>query len=508
MTVLRLRVHKHLSTPTRAGAVGTLRRVAEPSQGSAKGPVREVLIPANFTGESVAVTVDPGLWLIEATLPSGETISEEVAVEPDAGDIPVVLRAADHSPHEHLGWQHLLGNIEGRGALKERAAERARELGRRAVDAVDKVTDAAAETGRRAVDKVADTAAEAGRRAVDKVTDAAAETGMFAAAKRGTAKLLHKFDRVPGARKLRSTLGLELPRPEAVVLDAPKEPKRAEKTADAPAQPTLRMLQAAGGSDLVGAKVWETLLQAPENAATIAPQVTGSQDEAFCIYLLPDATAATTVRSFAHAEWGDERFVLAAPLPWTCIANGQPGPVEVMVRRHPSDGRMRIGVAVHDQDFGTLAGLMTASTLPKAAVVVDQAKDMLFAKVVNPLAAAAGAYVLLGVGADADKPEWHGWIDNLRHGFPHLPDGAVLAAWLRLRYPKDEQAHKQAREALFEAFARGLPYFSRGVTYLLDGLTMFAADDPEAEARAARVQGIAQRIDMSQAFTVVRASGR
>ena len=150
-----------------------------------------------------------------------------------------------------------------------------------------------------------------------------------------------------------------------------------------------------------------------------------------------------------------------------------------------------------------MAGLMTASTLPKATVAVRQAYGMLFEKMTNPLGAAAGAYVLLAAGGDREHRDWHSWIDNLSNWFPHIPDGAILKGSLRLRFPKNSNSTVEARTALVEGFDRGIPYYSAGVFWLLDGLTAFA-DDEVVQNKMRIVQRVAHRLDLSQAFTVVR----
>jgi hypothetical protein len=182
--------------------------------------------------------------------------------------------------------------------------------------------------------------------------------------------------------------------------------------------------------------------------------------------------------------------------------------VELMVRMHPADKSVQLGVAVLDSRFGALAGLMTSSSLPKARIFVDQARDMLFEKVANRLAAAAGGYVLLASGDPEPGARWHDWIENLANMFPDLPDGAVLKATQYLRYPKDSNSYDLAKTALFEAFERGIPYYSAGVAWLLDGLTLFADDDPAAKERMQLVHKVALRLDVSQPFTVVRLSDK
>ena len=131
---------------------------------------------------------------------------------------------------------------------------------------------------------------------------------------------------------------------------------------------------------------------------------------------------------------------------------------------------------------------------------------MLFGKMQNPLGAAAGGYVLLAAG-DREENNWHDWVDNLANWFPEIPDGAVLKASLRLRFPRDKNSAEEARASLLEAFDRGVPYYSTGVSWLLDGLTQFA-DDPVVEEKMKIVHRVALRLDLSQAFTVVRISDR
>lgn len=128
----------------------------------------------------------------------------------------------------------------------------------------------------------------------------------------------------------------------------------------------------------------------------------------------------------------------------------------------------------------------------------------MFDKLENPLAATAGGYILVAAG-DPKKQGWHGWLDNLEGSFPTLPDAAVLRGSLLLRTARDQADIDKAREAFLRAFDRGIPYFSLGVSWLLDGLTVFS-DDPGVRSRREKVQRVAKRLDLSQAFTVIRVS--
>jgi hypothetical protein len=117
MSSIALRLHKQ-SVVTSMGAVATLQRVAnENGEALTKGRRIELTIPANWGGETHQVDVEPGRWLVEATLPSGEVISDEVAIA-RGETLPVTLHSAEHSPHEWLGLQYLVGNIEGAETLR------------------------------------------------------------------------------------------------------------------------------------------------------------------------------------------------------------------------------------------------------------------------------------------------------------------------------------------------------------------------------------------------------
>ncbi|BCH34821.1 hypothetical protein MesoLjLc_67510 [Mesorhizobium sp. L-8-10] len=405
MSSLALRLHKQ-SVQTSMGAVATLQQVAnESGDAVTRGRRIDVTIPANAGSRAYSVGVEPGRWLVEATLPSGEVISKEVAVA-SGEHLPVTLQSVEHSPHEWLGLQYLVGNVEGAETLRRLSAK----------------------------DVVVSTGLES--------------TGRHARARTD--------------------------------------------------QPTVRIWQSA----LRAAEAWRNILS-PDTAplASLAPAWQDSS-EATWLYQVD----AAHQRQFGLVEWLGERFAVSLPLPWQGVGTDERVPVQMMVRMEPRQNDIRIGVVVEDPDFAPMAGLMSASALPKAAIAVRQARHMLYEKVRNPLGAAAGGYVLLAAG-DLEEASWHDWVDNLANWFPHIPDGAILKASLRLRFPRDKNSGEEARASLLDAFDRGVPFYSAGVSWLLDGLTQFA-DDPGVEEKMKIVHRIALRLDLSQAFTVVRISDR
>jgi hypothetical protein len=249
--------------------------------------------------------------------------------------------------------------------------------------------------------------------------------------------------------------------------------------------------------NLPGIEAWTNIFDADPAGATPLRTSWGDRNEATWLYRLTKP-AHPARRDFVHVAWLDERFTVSLPLPWKALGGQRQVPVQVMVRMHPLERNVQLGVIVEDPDFAPMAGLMTASTLPKATVAVRQAREMLFGKELHPLGAAAGGYVLLAAG-DSKESNWHSWIDNLADLFPNIPDGMILKASLRLRFPKSRDSADEARAALLEAFGRGIPYYAAGISWLLDGLTVFS-DDPSVEEKMRVVQRVALRLDLSQAF--------
>ncbi len=164
-----------------------------------------------------------------------------------------------------------------------------------------------------------------------------------------------------------------------------------------------------------------------------------------------------------------------------------------------SDGarRFRSKVSVDDPYFSTIFAYLSAGSLPQAEAILREAEKMLFEKIANPYAAAAGAYVLINRGVPEQDADWPRWVENLSNWFPWLPDGAVTLGWLRLA----QGQHNEAKQRFMEAYNRGVPLFSLGVRKLLEGLQMFD-DNEHCKELARSVQMTARRTNMSECFTV------
>ena len=180
--------------------------------------------------------------------------------------------------------------------------------------------------------------------------------------------------------------------------------------------------------------------------------------------------------------------------------------------RVPDDLESSLALTLGDPRFGTMLGYLASGALPSAAMFIDVQEDatqLLFEKLWNPHAAAAGAYVLIETETDPhERKPWHAWIDNLANWFGDLPDGAVLAGWHRLRNANTPADMEAARPWFELAIARGIPNFTLVFRALVDGLTMFV-DEPDIDtgdfaAKLVEIQAVARHLDIRQPFTTLR----
>jgi hypothetical protein len=94
------------------------------------------------------------------------------------------------------------------------------------------------------------------------------------------------------------------------------------------------------------------------------------------------------------------------------------------------------------------------------------AEALLYEKRADPVAAAAGAYVLLRAG---ELKRLHDWTGNLCEWFSWLADGAAI----RGEHLAREGRHEEALACLMKLDERGLPAFSDGLGYAVNRLTLY-----------------------------------
>jgi hypothetical protein len=200
--------------------------------------------------------------------------------------------------------------------------------------------------------------------------------------------------------------------------------------------------------------------------------------------------------------------LVSLPVPWTIVSSGREATLEVGMRQVHSPKTFCATAIACDADLGALLGYLSSGSLPTVVGMIETATDALYDKTVNPFAAAAGGYALVGAALTSEDEKWHGWIRNLMDLFPAIPDGAIQWAQLRLRTRRHETDRKEASQALKEAYHRGIPFFSMGMKWLMEGLEMLAPEDPEADQMLGMVRELAWRTNYQQPFTILRIAGK
>jgi hypothetical protein len=152
--------------------------------------------------------------------------------------------------------------------------------------------------------------------------------------------------------------------------------------------------------------------------------------------------------------------------------------------------RWRCAPEIDDVESMSLLGFLHIGQAEAGQMMLERAHSWLFEKTVNPVAAAAGAYMLLSHTEEANvrlAPDWRNWVGNLYRWFPTIPDGAIAMAQMALTYGEtgrgDEIDVEKLRGYALEAVRRGLPYLGTGVRRLTDVLVALDGDD-RAEGRS------------------------
>lgn len=202
----------------------------------------------------------------------------------------------------------------------------------------------------------------------------------------------------------------------------------------------------------------------------------------------------TGERQFLVVEAAGSVRLVTLPLPWDTSE------VEVLVNLRQSPTGSAVSVAVRDPEVGAGLAYMAQGALDMAAELFTDVQEMLYSKFLNPLAAAAGAYVLIGTDHTRDETYWDPWVERLAASFPWLPDGAILRAVRLLRRAAPDR--EGARKGLIEAFDRGIPFYTLGLVWLVEGLSAFP-DDPECAERLDRARRLSWLTDMREPFLIL-----
>ena len=194
---------------------------------------------------------------------------------------------------------------------------------------------------------------------------------------------------------------------------------------------------------------------------------------------------------------GSRTFSLPWPWGWTAYRSDSKF-FEITARQEKD--QLRCAPAFIDSDWGSLFAYMNSGRIHLAAEIVRQAKYALFGKFENPLAAAVGGYILMSSEQGDDADDWPRWLYNLATRFPHFPDGAIIHARWLLRKGGKENIQK-AHELLYDSYDRGIPFFTTGIIWLLEGMEQTSIYCDVCTEKLARIRGVARSMDLSQVFT-------
>lgn len=436
---------------------------------------RNIEIPVGDSGESVYqdVELEPGRYVIEAVLPSGQVINDEVSIQESAEPQKVRLQTPVTS-HEWLGWQHFVGNVRQ--------------------DAESYKSQMPTITQKAPINIRTDlVSAVSLPDYIDYIQDTADISTASELVSRGL------FSIMPSSKDVKPSSSLS----DLFPFDQLNPPARCK----GPLKPV------GWAQDQISQMYF--FKNHPEPGQDHIVGLNMSSDH----YHQPRFERHYL---FIRGENIPAQYCVL-PVPWMQIKPMEEAVVQALVRPimvdpdvpPGGDPGYRVAISVVDRILGSVIGYLSTGALPNAATIVKkeprgEAQELLYYKLDNPLAAAAGAYVLLTTEDSDDPKHWHRWVSNLMNWFHWLPDGAIQHAWVRLRHQKNESDRLEARESLLKGYRRGLPFYSRGVKLLLDGLTLFANDaeaakkqDREVEEALRTVRKLALRTSMRQPFTTV-----
>ncbi len=474
MSNLRLRIDKYLegdeSRPPKVFAkIYSLG--SSGAQRQSKSTATQAMIPiSHLPAHAASVDLAPGRYYVEAVLPSGEILADDVVL---SGPTEELVLRADDSPREWLSWQHLVGNVPTSAPIP----------------------------------RVESFPTESPRAKVRKKAKAPKGGGKGAKKKRSRKSGAGVAEAFTGGEETFVTTPAEVNLAEPIVcLSHPFKPL-VDYNAGHIAWPWLTNLSAPDPSALISALNQN---QAPFNvSATVS-------DEAHAVFRIgwtatPQSGVkslknhiAKTPRCFAVVRRRRSVELVSLPIPWTVVDTQREADIEVVVQEPANPTGFCSSAVARDEELGMLLGYLSSGSLPTAREMVETAKGLLYEKFLNPFAAAAGGYGLVGTALHASDREWHDWVRNLMNSFPHIPDGAIQWGQLKIRMRRSTSDIDEARKAFKLAYSRGLPFYSLGMRWLLDGLESVSHNDPEAEDMVKNVRRLAWRTNYQQPFTIIR----
>ncbi|MGN8114846.1 caspase family protein [Labrys sp. 22185] len=131
--------------------------------------------------------------------------------------------------------------------------------------------------------------------------------------------------------------------------------------------------------------------------------------------------------------------------------------------------------------------------------VIDAMQD----KLADPIAALAAALIAVSASPPELERRWDPWLFNLANWFPLIPDGPIILGRRLLMRASTAKQFEQAKARFLEGFSRGAPLYSLSADWLARGLESLP-DEKALEAPRHAARAFANRVDSTQAFTVIR----
>jgi hypothetical protein len=442
--------------------------------------VRQELIPLSHLDKHTKyVDLEPGRYYVETVLPSGEMLAEDVSVAD--GQTPELIFRPEYSPHEWLSWQHVVGNVQSKQPLRQPARSR-RSATRTPAVKSRKLRGGGLRGG-----------GKGGSKGMRPTRATRGDGGL------AYESVLEEVTPLPEVDIGRPIYCLSHPHP--ALIDAKKR----------------------------GSEVWELLSNLPGSSPEALVKALNEAhdpfaipahgvDQAHAVFRVSSSQASGDAVSLSnHAGQLPRYFVVvmrrqsvelaSLPIPWKVVTTGREADIEIAIQQPVEEGGFCGSAIARDEQFGMLLGYLSSGSLPTVRQIAETATGMLYSKFENPFAAAAGAYALVGTALQATDRDWHDWVRNLMNSFPHIPDGAIQWGQLNLRMRRNSKDLEEAKSAFKLAYRRGLPFYSMGMRWLLEGLEGVSSGDAEAEKMLHNVRQLAWRTNYQQPFTIVRLGG-
>ena len=510
---LRIGIDQTLEGAVSAGYAGRILDIT-PGRAAEERRSKPLVVAVGYQA-STSTEVGAGTYLVEAISPSGTMLEEVVHICGDEGSVDVRLAGEDGSLPDRPGlrWQLLSGNVASAAAPVAQAWRRHRERADRDVERHRLLLKQL--LGPR-LGAILLPLAGFG---IILLAWRWSGWGVFGVESRGGWVETVAYDPV-------SWLLLLIVLPVLLIVvkfDRDLEKERARAALEArigPADGT-----ATASVVLFTAPPGTNAARQLEMAAKIAGAADGADADLPIVRLSPRqieegywqcSVSAESLPEVARTGERGSRFLIvraldgsthmvALPLPWESVDGTGPRSADVLIGGPASP----VSTTVADPRFATLLGYLSAGQMTEARLLAGEASDLLRDKLLNPYAAAAGAYALLSADDTHQRQPWREWVANLNAGFPHLPDGAVLQGWNLLQMAESDAAIAEARSCFLEAAERGIPVFAEGVKRLAHGLSMFIGEDPDGRVKAASaaVEQLAIRCHPQQPFTTLRLGG-